>query len=51
MRQSYRLSIICRLLIHHSNGASILRHEALKGILDADFSLILHSALPFRSQS
>ena len=38
MRQSYGLSI-CRLLSHLSNGASILRLEVLKDILDDDYVL------------
>ena len=38
MRQSYRLS---------SDGASILRLEVLKDILDVDSVLRLHSLLPF----
>ena len=36
MRQSYGLSIICSLLSHYSNRASILRLEVLKDILDVD---------------
>ena len=51
MRQSYGLSILCRLLFHHSNGASILRLEVLKDILDADFVLRLHSLLPSKGRS
>ena len=51
MRQSYGLSIICRQLSHHSNGASILKLEVLKDILDVDYVLRLHSLLPFRGHS